>query len=895
MRVLIFLLLLGFLRGEGKKLVRIENPDNRLILKLTSYNFDIASVRPGKYIDLITDEFERNLLRGWGISFNVRRDARYGVKIDPQYHTYDEMVAELESLETYYPSIAKLYDIGDSWEKAEGGPGYIPKDIWAFKISDNVEMEEDEPAILFVGLHHAREPISVEVPLYIINYLLSNYGVLQDVTAYVDSTEIWFIPMLNPDGHRIVAEGIDEWWRKNTRDNNGNGYFDDCDGVDNNRNYPYHWGGAGSSGDPCDNIYRGTELFSEYENQALRDLVEAQRFVISHSYHSYGEEILFPWAWTSDEQAPDHALLLSIADSISSYNGYYPMQSGFLYPHGGELNDWLYSQYGVMAHTTELGTEFIPPGYQIEPICQLNLPAALFLLRRLWGSGVIGHVRDAQTGEPLEAEYIVEEIWTDVLAPRRSEPQYGRFQRLLLPGTYTFVFTKIGYEPLVIPDVTVSMTPTYLDVELNPISILISYIGVLIDDSTGGNGNGYLNPGETADIYILLQNTGQDTARNLSGVITSPDTFVSFTDSTMLFPDLPGWGDTVSSIDPVTLVLSDSIPFGHEIPFLLLLTGDGIQDTLNFSISIIPGGDFLVWDPDENHTSGPVIKGILEALGYTGFYTVDLSDYRDALGNFKVIFICLGIYPNNYVLEEDEDVQALTQYLDSGGNVYMEGGDTWYYDPPVSLHSYFGCYGIDDGSGDLGTVEGESGTFSEGMSFIYGGENNWIDHLGNLAPTAFSVFHNQNPYYVCGVANNTETYRTFASSFELGGLVDGSPPSTRSILLDSLMHFFGVTTGLKEVSSKGENFLFEIRGKNPFKGSTEFFLSLEKDLNLSIKIYDVSGRLVKNLLKGYKRAGTYRIKWDGRDEEGRILPNGVYFVNFRSSKRAITKKIVFIK
>ena len=108
----------------------------------------------------------------------------------------------------------------------------------------------------------------------------------------------------------------------------------------------------------------------------------------------------------------------------------------------------------------------------------------------------------------------------------------------------------------------------------------------------------------------------------------------------------------------------------------------------------------------------------------------------------------------------------------------MEGGDTWYYDPPTPVHPMFNINGTSDGSGDLGTILGQAGTFTEGMTFSYTGENSWIDHLTSIPP-AQVIFRNQSPDYGCAVAYDAGTYKTIGASFEFGGLSDGTSPSNK--------------------------------------------------------------------------------------------------------------------
>jgi hypothetical protein len=152
--------------------------------------------------------------------------------------------------------------------------------------------------------------------------------------------------------------------------------------------------------------------------------------------------------------------------------------------------------------------------------------------------------------------------------------------------------------------------------------------------------------------------------------------------------------------------------------------------------------------------------------------------------------MCLGIYSSNHVLSSSEG-QQLANYLNSGGKLYMEGGDTWYYDPSTPVHSMFNITGVSDGSGDLGTILGQPGTITQGMTFTYSGENNWIDRITNIPPAQI-IFRNQSPDYGCAVAYDAGTYKTIGASFEFGGLANGTSPSNKKELMAKIAGFFGL-------------------------------------------------------------------------------------------------------
>ena len=135
---------------------------------------------------------------------------------------------------TLYPDLITVRDSIDTFLTHEGRP------VQWVKISDNASTSESEPQVLYTALHHAREPESMTQLIFYMWYLLENYGSDDEVTGLVDAKEMYFVPMLNPDGY-VENQTEDPngggLWRKNKR-NNGDGTY----GVDLNRNYGYEWG-----------------------------------------------------------------------------------------------------------------------------------------------------------------------------------------------------------------------------------------------------------------------------------------------------------------------------------------------------------------------------------------------------------------------------------------------------------------------------------------------------------------------------------------------------------------------------------------------------------------------------------------------------------------------------
>jgi hypothetical protein len=379
--------------------------------------------------------------------------AVYGesMMLDSVYHTYPEILTELQGQIKKYPNLIRMQKIGlTSQEK---------RDIWAVKLSDNVHQEEDEPAILFSGAIHSDELAGVEICLTLISHLLENYATDANVRRWVDRNEIWFIPVINVDGHFVVTHNIDPRWRKNARDNNQNGIlYEPDDGIDLNRNFDFNWA-HGGAGDSLSSRYRGEFPFSESECCAVRDLAYAQKFLLAVTYHSQGEVIFYPWDWRG-RKAPDDKLLTQmakgLAGSIRTLKGDSTYHAAYGAGMVGQTYPWFYGVVGTLDFVVETGSGWhIFPKDTLENVVQNNLPGAFFMLDQMEAPGLTGWVQDA-SGKPLEAEIWLPDIDTKDIQIRTSNAEFGRFFRLLEPGKYRLIIRKDGYHPVILKNVTVS-------------------------------------------------------------------------------------------------------------------------------------------------------------------------------------------------------------------------------------------------------------------------------------------------------------------------------------------------------------------------------------------------------------------------------------------------------
>ena len=346
---------------------------------------------------------------------------------------------------------------------------------------------------------------------------------------------------------------------------------------------------------------------------------------------------------------------------------------------------------------------------------------------------------------------------------------------------------------------------------------------------------------------------------------------------------------------------ASATPNGHLAAFRLIAQETGFVDTFDFTLTV-GSLHYLVWNPDLTPSSGQAIDSLLRSLNYNGVITTTLPT-RGALEIYRAVFVCAGIYPNNLVIASNSaEAATLVDYANSGGRIYMEGGDVWYYDPLVGgydFSSLFGINAVTDGSGDLGPVAGQAGVFTNQMDFAYAGENNYMDHISPGGTGAFRIFKDGDSLWDCGVARDAGTYKTVGTSFELGSLVDASGVSTRRALVDSIMKFFGISlVASEETGTRGVVPLSLKAIPNPFATKLDIRWQITDNgkKNITIKIYDASGRCVKNFSNLSTDIGHQSsVIWRGEDAAGRAVPAGIYFIRLQAGEQRQVEKIVFIR
>jgi len=344
--------LLHFVPGDGMELARFQN-----------LGFEVVHVYEDGSADFITGEFDYQVLLESGIPFTTLVDdlgALYsrrgsGVRDTGIYMTWSEISQWLDDLHMQFPSITSAAtSIGST---IEGRPQRV------MKLSVNTSFWEDDPDLpncWYDGLIHAREPASMRNVRFFMQWLCDNYerngfcGL--QATWLLQNREIWCLPCNNVDGYVYnesysYGQGM---WRKNRRDNGGGTY-----GVDLNRNWSVAWGGAGSSGSPGSETYRGTGPLSEPETWNIDQFWQDHPPVQMHSTHAYGNILIYPWGWTDDptthaEQYDTQGELM-VTWGTGEIHG---PSAEINYYSSGNTRDHSYGLYGSMSWNHETGANF---------------------------------------------------------------------------------------------------------------------------------------------------------------------------------------------------------------------------------------------------------------------------------------------------------------------------------------------------------------------------------------------------------------------------------------------------------------------------------------------------------------------------------------------------------
>jgi hypothetical protein len=365
---------------------------------LRAAGIDVVALRPGGVAEAVLSDGDLARVRSAGLRPERWRDPGGRTVVDVAqsqaagghlvWRSWDEpggLRDELTGLARSYPDLVSTQVIGRS---VQG------RDILAVRVTGGGGQVADgsRPAVLYLSLQHSREWISGEITRRLLRSVVTTYGVDPQTTRLLDTTELWFVVVANPDGYELTFQPGQRLWRKNLADNDGDRRLTEADGVDLNRNFPDHWGysPAGSSTIPADQIFRGAAPASEPETRAIVDLARRVPFRFVLNYHSFGQLILYPFGWQEQTPTADQPIYTALAGTTltPAVPGYRPKLSTDLYPTNGETASWFSTETGSLAFSVELGEGapgmgFLFPDNEalVEQEFQLNRPFALDLAR----------------------------------------------------------------------------------------------------------------------------------------------------------------------------------------------------------------------------------------------------------------------------------------------------------------------------------------------------------------------------------------------------------------------------------------------------------------------------------------------------------------------------------
>ncbi len=414
---------------------------------------------------------------------------------------------------------------------------------------------------------------------------------------------------------------------------------------------------------------------------------------------------------------------------------------------------------------------------------------------------------------------------------------------------------------------------------------VLSFLEFSISDQEG-NANNMIDPGETVDIHIVYMNEGSSDAYNLIGQLSSQDDYLTVISEEQVSGDILA-GENGEMIFKVAAAMDS--PEGHIAVLVLELMADhNITGGGNFS-AIIGKKPVLVIDFVTNSKSVDSISACMDILQVNAEYSTQIPE---DMNTFKSIFVLLGVYPENHQLTAEEGSQ-LAEYLQNGGCIYMEGGDTWFYDDSTDVHQFFNINGLSDGNGDLAEIVGVEDGFLSWFSFTYAGTNSYIDQIEPVN-NAMLLLASESPEYGIAVSNDADDYKTVGSSFNFAGLVDHEG-SSKDEMMAEILNFFEIgyiwtSTELIEFSVP-EIAIYP----NPFTQVVNIEVELTEKSDVRVDIFDMTGRLISNLDRNTYVSGKHNFVWNASDSENNRVDPGIYFVRVQMGDETITKKLILSK
>jgi len=834
--------------------LKLDVPGGNEYIMANGGRLDILYVKPGSYAHIAANPKDLAYLRESGLPMeilqedmeraNAYRDktTNYGI-----YHTWSETIAFVDSLRLLYPNvISEKWSIGQTHEM---------RDLWAFRVSANPDIDEDEPEIFIDAMHHAREIISSEFTIMFAEYLAQNYGTDPEITWLLDNRELYIVPVVNPDGSVYNESNEPDgggMWRKNRR-YNGDGTY----GVDPNRNYPYMWAydDNGSSPDTDSEVYRGPSAGSEPEVQAMMNFVNSRDFRTHDTIHSHGNLTLIPWGYTSNP-TPDGAIFDHLAAEMVKYNGYEPGQpfEAINYMVNGGTFDWVYGDLTfhdkIYTFSNEIGNSsdwFWPPESRREPLFLENIWPHIYLMR-VAGAFVDVHSPVVTTG-------------VKSIEPGQS-------------GTLDFTIENQSvFDGVTNLDLTIRTDDPW--VQFGAGSRTISSLGTLESTTLAGDPipitvDAGCPTGHLVNFTVTVHMPGGDMEYPMGFPVGTP--VVVFTDDMESgignWTTTGQWGLTSGSYHSATHSLTDSPSGEYHDQTITSATLNGTYNATSLSFwhryEIEEG-----WDYGRVQVSGD--GGPWATLAtYTGFegwqqVDVDLSAFAGQ---------DIGI---RFLLETDYSVTEDGWYID---DVVLTGNTDsgLAMSPPVPVSP-----GEGETVGSAPTLIVTAGAKDFNDAVFYGFRIYADELCTDLAASADDVPEagSQTSWTSPALANGDYWWRAWAGdgvertelSQPVGFIVNGTSAVGDVVIGGPRLRVLGNVTG----------------------SQSRLELSLPGQADVAVDIHDARGARIRQLYTGNLAGGTRVLVWDGKNNHGQAVASGVYFVRVNTGRETLTDRVVIVR
>ena len=775
------------------------------------------------------------------------------------FYTLAEAIAQLDSMKSHFPNlITTKVSIGNTVES---------RPIYMVKISDNPDVDEAEPEILYTALHHAREPQSMMQMIYFMYYLLENYNTDPSVQYIVNNRELYFIPVVNPDGYeynRTTNPSGGGMWRKN-RKNNGSSY-----GVDLNRNYgPYTYWNApngGSSTDPSSDTYRGPAPFSEPETSSIKNFLTTRYFKNALNYHTYSNLLIYPYG-ALEQETPDSAIFREFARDMTSYNGYTygTDQQTVGYSTRGNSDDYFYDgdillNHGkIFAMTPEVGsTGFWPSQPEIFPLAIENLNPNLYYAY-------------------VAGEYV------SAINPYFSQQYFnpGDNVDLIIPQLKNKGLSDAS-------NISLSLSSDNPLITINSGVVNVGSIPARTTLNINQNLSFTISSAMPADVNVKMlltvSTSGTPMFVDTLSFITGTPIMIfadSTNDPTLLWnvtatPSIPKWESTTLAFHSSPTSFTDSKTGEYANTATVTMT---LKDAIDLSANAHPRLNFWTkYDIESNYDYGQVevstnngsswvpLNGLYTTPGSGSFQPTGEPLYDGIQSTWVNEIMDLSNYNSNQVklkfeLRTDVSVTEDGWFVDDIGIVV-------YGIIPVELTS-FTAIAKDDNvllnwitsteTNNMGfDIERRSTKSNSGWQKL-----GFINGKGTTTEKSNYSFVDKNP------AEGKSYYRLKQIDF------DGTSKIYNSLEVDF--------ETVKEYSLS-QNY------PNPFNPSTEINYTLAKSGNVTLKVYNLLGSEVATLVNGFMESGKHSVKFDAND-----ITSGIYFYTIKADNFTSTRKMILMK